>query len=410
MASLLDMMISDTTSVADKSAGLLSDATQQSRALRSRLESEHKIHSLPAEPSVPYGTMSLCAIDGASAMSQLQSGDQIVVGSTFSNGQNSKIPESTEQCAYFFMDVRLHSSETTSIVNSTRAMTEIAVLGDVCHDISIIDGATLNNYLSVLLALQQSRNTAQPIIDFLKNETNAKAFYAGVQKVFKTNSNTRTIALAKSDSSTSMTKELVGKGSSLKDKILASTILRPGEFFTPTPLRSTPLKPELLESNSGRSLQEWGLLSFKNWDIDDLPEDEKEIIFKVLHMGYDFDYASEHPDCDVFNQYSYLVKEKHLFFTYYKPSMFDEGEAALRVEFRVPWNKSDPLLELHTLLPELEADIVGGAIKEPFSQYHVDRQVKEAVSYSMNMLKSSLIDKMVEMGEESVYSLSSYRS
>lgn len=413
---LLDVMMAEAERVADGCAGMLEDAFQQSVRFRETLEANSKILTVGEVSMDTIYDTSLCSIDGASASNMLQSGDMFSVGSTYGNGQNSLIPDmANEDGVYGSSGLRIHSSETSSIVGSMRAVTEIAVLGDVPHDIAIIDGAMLNNYMSVILAIQQSQAVATPIIEFLRTPKNANAFYAGVKKIFRAHDrepkSQKVIALAKSDSSSTMVRAYLGKNESgdLRDKLVATNVLRPGEIMLPMPLRNIALKPDQLESAKVSSLSQWNPPAFSNWNINALPDEDKDILFRILNTGHSVQEVDANADRSVFNQYTYLVSEKKLHFTYYKPSSFRVEEQALRIEFFVP-SEADPVDEINSILPHLEADIVEGAVKEPYSQYMVDRFAKDAVSGSMFMLESLMKAHLEKNGLDAMSALSSYRT
>lgn len=421
---LLNKMTHAAEEVAKSGAGMLKDVFQESSNFREQMESDNRIHPVKPLSETCVRSTSLCAVDGASASKQMQSADLVAVGAVLANGGKSQ-PAPVEG-AFGYMDVLLHSGDVASIVSAMRAMTEIAVLGTSDHDIVVIDGAMLNNYLSVILTARGSRNAAQPILDFLADQEQADAFYKGVRRIFSAKDGQsgkyhapdgteekmpRIIALAKSDTSSTMVRTYLGRerAAKLKDKLVASTVLKPGEMLTPVKLRNSALTPDLLESNGATTLEDWDIPGFTNWPLTSLELDEKDRIFRMLNRGYSFDQVQAEPDRSVFNQYTYLVKEGHLFFTYYKPSLFTMGEQALRLEFSLPWDEDNEMEVCQEIITHLEADIVPGT-KEPFCQFMVDRYAKEAISSMMIELEIRIGSQLAMAGVDASSALGSYRT
>lgn len=423
MESIVDSILNSSGRIMEDYRSLLGDIAQQATVLRKVLLDEGQIVKLPVHSANDIENFSLCSIDGASASEKLQSGDLMIAGSSLHDGAQSKpVYDNDEDIPSFsFADIRLHSSKNDKVLSAMRAYTEIAVLGAANdHNMVIIDGAYLGNFSTVIFALQESKETAQRLIEAL-GEPSGKFFVDGVRKLLnltlKTKGSQEIVALAKSDSSSEIVKELLPAGSELitSDKILAGYLLMPGEILRPRFINKTAVKPDYVSEHA--SNPDYGWEGFK-WPVkavlSPIEYQRLEVLFALTE---DIEKARKKDnDSSIFSQLTYLIRENNLHYSYFKPNNFDQGSHALRLEFTTvrAANTVDEHLVRATqqagyLAGYIDSDVISPAIKEPYSQYMVDQIVKKPVSSSMKLLKSILANGLAEHGDP-MHALSSYRS
>ena len=426
METIVDSILRDSGRILQDYRGLLGDISQQAASLRERLINEGQIISLPELDDELVETFSLCSIDGASASEKLQTGDLMIAGSSLHDGARSKLVYEDDEDSipsFSFADIRLHSSKNEKVLSSMRAFTEICVLGAADrHDMAIIDGAYLGNFLTIIFSLQESQETAERIIEALGG-SDADAFIAGLTKIFnltnKTEDSQEIVALAKSDTSNQLVKEFIEGGSDLmtNDKILARYLLKAGEILRPRNIRSSSVKIEMVRENLERP--DFGWMGFK-WPVKNvLSSEEFQRLERMFGLVSSKDKSKASTDDDIYSQFTYLIGEKNLNFTYFKPHNFDDTSHALRMEFTTMRTNAPETAKQHAerameqakrLAGYIDADVVTPSIKEPYSQYMVDREVKKPVSSSMKLLKSILMEGVADSGENAEDILGSYRS
>lgn len=393
MSVIFDDAVKNLTPLAEAYGEIMGDIAETAARLREKFLEDGTIVTVPVLDNTETGTVSLCAIDGASGSEKMQSADILVAGATFHEGLESKPifgqSDSDRKPHFSYFDVRIHASRNDQILGAMRAFTEIAVLGETEHNIAIIDGAYLGNFLTVIYQLQDSEYTAEKIIEHLHKDEN-KSFTKGVRKILdvkkQLQSGQDVIALAKSDSSREMVKRYVGKSDFFAtDKMLAEYLLKPGELILPAPVRANKDKVSILEKTSDR-----GYWSGFKWDPKKLPTDDYKILEEL------FDGIGEEED--LFSLYTYLYDFNTYHYTYFKPSKFREGSNPLRMEFISMREESSRDEKALFLASHVNADIMNPAFKEPYSQYMVDRDVKMPVSNALKWYQAQLGRKVAGMG------------
>lgn len=412
MFSIIDSTIENSAKILESYENLLGHIAQEAKGLRQQLEDDGRIVPIPALTDVEAGAVSLCAIDGASASEKMQSGDLLVAGSSLHDGGRSKriyTSGDPETPALGYSDIRIHSSKNEKVLSSMRAFTEISVLGATTkHNIAIIDGAYLGNFLTVLYNLQESYETAENIIKFLQSDSDGY-FVQGLRDIFnlslKDNSHKEVVALAKSDSSRDLVKRLVGDDakSFMSDKILAEYLLLPGEMLAPYKVNANAGRVQLTEATADA----YGWNGFR-WKVREVLTPEQmgavESFFSLNEKNEDYGMRS---------LFEYLFAENNYHYTYFKPAKFQKGSHALRMEFTTKRSSKktpeDILAKGIELVSHINADVLDPGIKEPFSQFMVDKVVKAPVSSSMAFLKNKL-SGMVSSNEHLLSAISSYRT
>lgn len=401
MSSIIESTVENTANLVKSYEQIVGDIAGVAKNLRTRLLAEGTIVSVPQLSDDEAGRISLCAIDGASASDKMQSADLLMAGATLHDGiRSKKIFENNDDAPSLgYSDIRIHSSKNDELLSSVRAYTEIWTLGASPHDVSIIDGAYLGNFLTVLYRLQESKQSAEGILAFMKKNDDGN-FVKGLTKIFdlvaREKSGQEVIALAKSDSSRDMVKTYAdGAPFFVTDKILAEHLLKPGEMILPLAVKANKDKVSLLEYH----------VEQKNWDgfkwnprtgLD--PED-----FSVLEAV--FTLGQKNKDKYLFSLYTYLYDS--YFYTYFKPYNFMEGSHALRMEFTTRTNDKNAVGK--RLVSHVDADVTTPSIKEPISQYMVDKVIKKPISTSMKYMKAS-IPTMVSQQYNPQGLIASYRT
>lgn len=394
--------------LAKEYGSIMSDISKSAEELRATMLDEGNILPVPSMSKDELNQKSLCAIDGASGSEKMQSADMLVAGATLHEGSESKPlftdgndhskPHST------YVDVRLHTAKNDQILSAMRAYGEIQVLGDAEHDISIIDGSYLGNFLTVMYQLQESPYTAERIIEHLQKDTEGR-FIRGVRKILDVSaqnaSGKNIVALAKSDSS----KELVNRylknpGFFITDKMIAEYLLKPGEMLRPAPVKSNIGRVSLLEPDGDT----WS--GFK-WNPTTLDKVAQKAIFDLMDG-----VGSQE---NLFSLYTYLYQFEAYQYFYFKPDKFHEGSNPLRVEFvadvRSRQNFESKLLATASdLAARISGDIVNPSVKEPYAQYMVDRVVKTQVTSALRYCRLNIVRHLQDSGVRVDGLISGYRT
>lgn len=369
---------------------VMSTISQTAKELREQMLKDKKIIPLPRMDYEFARKYSLCAIDGASGIEKLQSGDLMVAASTLAEGINSKpifgqgSSPDKPYSSFAFADV--HTSKNEQILSGMRAFTEISVLGASEHNVSIIDGSYLGNFLTVLYQLQDSYETASVLLGYLENDKD-KNFMKGLSKIFNVKKQFDTqkfvVSLAKSDSSREMVNRYVSKERSafFTDKMLAEYLLKPGEMILPSSVRSNTGRSSLLsETDNGWS-------GFK-WNVKEL-EKSNPSWFNLIEEFFGSNWQE-----NLHSMFTYLFDfgGQYKYF-YFKPTKSSQGSNPLRVELAV--DKNTDVLPYAQLIAQLiDSDMVSNLAKEPHCQYVVDREVKDPVSRALKSYRSELVRRI----------------
>lgn len=382
MSSIIKSTVDNTANLVKSYEQIIGDIAGVAKNLRTRLLAEGTIISIPQLSDEEAGEVSLCAIDGASASDKMQSADLLMAGATLHDGTRSKtiFEDNDDAPSLGYSDIRIHSSKNDELLSSIRAYTEIWTLGASPHDISIIDGAYLGNFLTVLYRLQESKQSAQGLLEFMKKHDDGN-FVNGLTKIFdlvaRSHEGQEVIALAKSDSSRDMVKTYAdGAPFFVTDKILAEHLLKPGEMILPLAVKANKDRVSLLEYHQTE----------KNWDgfkwnpRSSLEPEDFAVLESVFTLG------QKNKDKYLFSLYTYLYDS--YFYTYFKPHNFMESSHALRMEFTTRTNNKNEIGK--QLVSYVDADVTTPSIKEPISQYMVDKVIKKPISTGMKYMKSTI--------------------
>lgn len=326
---------------------------------------------LPFSDSSCLDDKTLVAIDGGRASEQLSGGDIIAVAATLADGISSKPLYGDSGISETSLTIVPHSSQNDSAFGArVMASLELRVLELAGADHIIIDGAYLGNTSEVLFGLLG--NNEDMTRKILHADRDGKLSNA-ITRILKASESTSTqiIAVPKSDSSYVQSKLLLKDhplvADKVSDRMLATTMLNPGEFLVPRFLETNPFL----------------LSSLKKWEDGKMerlfPEAESFLKGKLADLTQ---LGGGKKDRSVPNK---------LYTTYFKPTGWSKEDRALRVEFISPQEDTVTVNEQARKVVEIvNADTVSNAIMEPYSQFVADRRAKE-IGLVIDILKQRLV-------------------
>lgn len=363
--------------------------------LRDRLIADGTIQNLSEISADEAQSMSLCAIDGASAKEQLQTADILAAGATLSEGYYNRRIKQEELAQDSYVKLLMHDSKNSAILDGMRAYTEISVLGATNHKLPIIDGSYLGNVLTVVYLLQDSKVLALEVLKKMSSDPN-DSFIKGLKKIFTSqvdNEQYWVSALAKSDSSKELVNTYAPNAEHFStDKIFAQRLLKSGEFIKPLNVKANISRASLLQWD--QETNKWK--GFRMWNpSNDLSADEFTLLSRVFSLD------TNNPE-ELFNHYTYLYEMNLYFFTYFKPIKFSDSGHALRLEFKIMDGEIANTRGIETA-QYISKDAYSIVMKEPYSQYIVDRVAKENVSTALTYIVSKLSRASKDLGLASSY-------
>lgn len=325
-----------------------------------------------APKSYPAG-LSLATIDGGNAKEKLSGGDLIVAGAALSEGAHSEHMYDEESFpSALYMSIIPPSSITEKIEKTARSLLELQVLAECNTNIKIIDGDYLGNTSTVLYGfLEENPIMVQELTKILEDDKNnflIKAFKEILIDPEKGIWN-GLVAIPKSDSAKIYVSKYLSEYniSSYTDRLFASSILKPGEFFTPRTLETNNSLINILEKKK----KDKTFLNSLPQQVAKLLEDKAEALRR---LGSGVEYGV-------------------LWTTYFKPTNWLENSGVLKVEFALSPNTGASALE-HTehVIQLIDNDIIDYDILEPLSQYGADVRAKE-VSSVITGIKNLLLEQ-----------------
>jgi len=325
----------------------------------------------------PITDRSMIAVDGGNAMEQLAGGDLLVAGATIGEGLSTKPLYDTieEYPSEAFFEFLPHTSNNDKIQKAIRAALELRIHQQTPADIKIIDGAYLGNVSTVLYALLDSDPKVSNAILKLNNFDKDGLLKDAIKALLNPSRKNLTdvIAVVKSDSSSVFAKKFMKdysiKEVNLTDRILASRILLPGEFFSARSMDSNPALVATIAKGLSSRLQEESL------DLAALNKMVKGNQDALARLG-----AND------------ITEEDVLWTTYFKPTAWSRYAKAIKIEFAFYNTTTTESLEDFTrkVVQIVDQDIVEENILEPWCQYTADVGAK-GVSQAMNIIKSHLM-------------------
>lgn len=376
MPSISDIVLGNIESISDSYA---LNITAPGHKLQELSESVHKLpgYVLSFERVEPVTDRSLVAVDGGNALEQLSGGDLMVAGATIGEGWHSKplyasVDDYPSEAFFEFMP---HTSNNDKLQKSIRAALELRVLEAVPADFKIIDGAYVGNVSAVLYALIDSDvavSNGLLELNFFDSDGLLQKAIASILRPSRKNLG-NVVAVVKSDSSMVYTKKFIQELGfdelKVTDRILASRLLKPGEFLVPRNINSNPgliagLKKTLSSPTFGEG-------SSDKRKLKSMLEGTAEALESLSTME---------------------TQEGVLWTTYFKPTAWSKYANAVKIEF--PFYKSFAGEQVEDfarrMVQMVDQDILEENVLEPWCQYAADKGAKD-VSHAMNMVKGHLL-------------------
>lgn len=383
MASISDIVLRDIESISQAYA---LNITEPSRIL------QHLAQDIRDEGDLiqtfdridPITDRSLVAVDGGNASEQLAGGDLIVAGATIGEGLHSKTlyENPDDYPTEVFSSIVPHTSSNDRLEKSIRAALELRVLQSTPSDLKIIDGAYVGNVSAVLYALlDREPAVSNGLLELNWFDTDGLLKDSMANLLYPSRKNTSNIiAVPKSDSSRVYANKLLNAYKvqlNLTDRILASKLLKPGEFFTPRNIDSNPALISTLTKN------------LKLPDFADKSSNRKMLITMLQDKAGLLTRLGLAP-----------TEEGLLWTTYFKPTAWSEYSKVIKIEFVFYANetKQTPIERARELIQIIDQDIVDEAVLEPWAQYMADRGAK-GVSDAINIVKNYLLSSVESASE-----------
>lgn len=322
--------------------------------------------------------VSLTCVDGGSLLQQLAGGDLIVAAATVGEGYKSKVVYGSDEAvpSEVYCEVLPHKQSNNDLLSAVRSMLELRVLGKTEADWRIIDGAYLGNVSTFLYSLIKEGSEVRDAVLKASNYDFDGVLQDAILELLNLGYvSNNIVAIPKSDSSVIFTKHVFEDeyevGFKMTDRVLSGIVLRPGEFFTPRPLKSNDVIIQRLMSVSKdnefiaknkNSASLWRLLEGKGELLKSLNVDEETGVGK-------------------------------LYTTYFKPNRFSTSSPSIKVEFNhVPsYGRLEDRVE--QIVSLIDGDIVDESMIEPWSQYFADVRAKE-VSVGAEIIKNHLMSNV----------------
>lgn len=384
MASITDIALGNIAGISEEYARNISEPSRVLKHIAETIRTDGTlIRSF--EPKELDPNLSLVAIDGGNASEKLSGGDLIVAGATLGEGMKSKRLYSSEEeiPSEVFSTIISHTSGNDKIEKSIRALLELRILAETKADIRIIDGAYLGNISAILYALlDKEAKVSNAILEYGLYDSDGLLAKAMKEILYpsKTKDNL-IIAVPKSDSSVSyINHELASYGLKdlgITDRIFASRVLKPGEFFEPRNIQSNPGLVSSLTKTVG--YENFGEKSSDRVSLMKLVNDKAGLLRR---LGLE------------------PTEEGLLWATYFKPTVWNDHSPVIKIEFlyHANENSATPAEKARELIQIVDQDIVDESIQEPWSQFYADKGAKQ-VSVALNILKNHILDNVSSVSE-----------
>jgi hypothetical protein len=394
MVSITDIALSNINGISEEYARNIAEPSRILQGISENIRKDGAlIRSFERKSLAPE--LSMVAIDGGNASEKLAGGDLIVAGATLGEGINSKRLYNSEDDipSEVYSTIISHTSSNDKIEKSIRALLELRILAETKADIRIIDGAYLGNVSAVLYALiDRDPKVSNAILEYGLYDNDGFLAKAMQEILYppRTKDNL-IIAVPKSDSSVYYINHLLAsyglKDLGITDRIFASRILKPGEFFIPRNIESNPGLVSALTKNIG--YEGFGEKSSDRVTLMKTIGDKAGLLRRLGREN---------------------TEEELLWTTYFKPSIWHEHSPVIKIEFLYHYNDNKETVEdkARQLVQIVDQDIIDDSIQEPWSQFHADRGAKQ-VSVAINILKNHILGN-VSSTYEAAGMLKGYRT
>lgn len=383
MASISDIVLRDIESISQAYALNITEPSRILQHLAQDIRDEGELIQT-FDRIAPITDRSLVAVDGGNASEQLAGGDLIVAGATIGEGLHSKTlyENPDDYPTEVFSSIVPHTSSNDRLEKSIRAALELRVLQSTPADLKIIDGAYVGNVSAVLYALlDREPAVSNGLLELNWFDTDGLLKESMSNLLYPSRKNTSNIiAVPKSDSSRVYANKLLDAYNvqlNLTDRILASKLLKPGEFFTPRNIDSNPALISTLTKN------------LKLPDFAEKSSNRKMLVTMLQDKAGLLTRLGLAP-----------TEEGLLWTTYFKPTAWSEYSKVIKIEFVFYANetKQTPIERARELIQIIDQDIVDEAVLEPWAQYMADRGAK-GVSDAINIVKNYLLSSVESASE-----------
>lgn len=383
--SIVDAILTSPNRLYEDFQSVIREPSQVLKALETDLREQGEF-ILAFQPEHVLRDRSLVAVDGGRATEQLSGGDLIVAGATLADGYRSQQMFGDSPIAEGQATIIPHTADGDNKVGGALMFSmELRIIAQAARagvDHIILDGLYLLAVSDVLHFLLKNPKQADRILEMDEDGLLSE----GMERILKPNRDNPAalISIAKSDSSYVLSRQMFGKDHPMADRVndrmLATRLLEPGEFF----------KPRTISSNNVL-ISEW-------------KKREKTLTPKVAAF-----LKGKYEALLSLGGTSDGTYENNIYTTYFKPSLWERSNRAIKVEFVYFKNSTKTLTEqAEEVIQIVNDDIVDASIMEPYSQYLVDLRAKE-VSQAKELSYNTLIES-AESSDELMSVLYGYRT
>lgn len=326
--------------------------------LRDVMLTDKRIHPYPTENVAQ--PESLCAVDGARITTNMYAGDIMTAVAFSANGATGQTlePAASEGWAH----VRLHEHGNDALAETAMGALETHVAHRTPHQVRLLDGG----FKTPLIGMQKAVFSQSPDI---REEgatilaTPGWTHFEGLNDIFSFNASRPTIALPKSNTDKTHANYYANKYQHniiAQDRVFASLLLKQGELLTPLVMPISPMPGE--------------------------PVDKGSLVAREMSRNL--------KDCgDLLVR---LSSQERVYATYFKPANFS---TVIRIEFVTPDSEPGTVLEIakqYAAIVNAEMVSLQPGSLEPFAQWTVDQDAKNAIKYMNEVLRDRIIRSLTE--------------
>lgn len=355
-------------------ASIFEPYSSMGTGLRETLIQDGRIHDYGAVDTVV--PESLGAVDGARITTNMYAGDFMTAVACSANGATGQ--NMRNNISDGWATVRLHEHGNDALAETAMGALESHVAHQSTHQIRLLDGS----FRTPLIGMQKSLfSHSQSIQAEGANilTTPGWTHFDGLKSLYSYNADRPVIALPKSNtdrSHASYYASVYGGPMIEQDRVFASLVLRPGELLTPLAMQVRAAGHDVSRNNSAQM---------------------REAVTNLK-------------ECD--NILSTLSKNMLLYATYFKPEHFS---TVVRIEFVTSSSDVDEVQHVAEKYASIvNAEMVSrqpGSL-EPFAQWNVDQEAKNAIKHMNELLRDRIIRSLTseEMAAYGSLIIQNYRS
>lgn len=351
MKNLTEQIISLAPALTQGVETIFADFAGIKDGLRDELLSESVI--LPVAPLTELPE-SLCAVDGARVQDKMYAADLLIAASESANGKTGQLkPDTPSKCWGTIVE---NDAGNSRINETAMASLEATLIAEVPHQVIILDGSFITPLIGIQEGIQARKNTSRNIVHALLTDPYTAPTEA-LRKIFTNTPDRPIIAIPKSDSS-NIYAQYLNKSSQthrvkLRDRFLATQILKHNEYLKPIPLSI-----------------------YSNYSLVPHNETTQKQLKTIVGLQ------------EVIDIFTARSANKELYFLYFKPN---NSTTVIRLEFFATVDNVDMVAARHVSL--INAETNAPHMLEPYAQAVVDRKAK-GISPATKSLKSLIIQQL----------------